>query len=143
MKLTGLSMALGLFSLTSMAGALEISCPGKIDVTESVADTDGSWRVTEDEGRRGYFLDSVSVYSGHPRELANLVPDKTIVRNQRRKYIWNLIASTPEEYWVACSYTNSRSLLARALPNGLKKCELTEVLLPTGAKLKIDSFACN
>jgi hypothetical protein len=131
-----------LFSATSAADPEIIYCPPVIDVTESVATTDPSWTVTQDKGRRGHFLDSISIYSGHPRDIANLVPDNTTQRNQERKYTWNLSASKQEEYWIACSYSNSLSLLTKALSKTHKKCVLTEKLLPSGTKLKTEGLEC-
>lgn len=142
MRFTSLLAALWALSYAPLSGAAEISCPGRLDVAESAANADSSWSLVLDEGRRGYFLDSVSVYSGHPGSLANLVPDRTVVTKRERRYIWNLHSSEPEGYWVACSYTNSRLMLTKALPAGLKRCELTEKLLPSGARLGIERFDC-
>ena len=142
MKLSFIYSTAMLFATASTASPTKIDCPQTIEVMESIVATDNSWSVAQDRGRRGYFLDSISIYSGHPREMANLVPDKTIRRNQERKFTWNLHSSEKEEYWVACSYSNSLSLLTKALPKSYKKCELTEKLLPSGKKLKIERFSC-
>lgn len=130
-----------LYSITATAGPTKIDCPREIKVTESVTAVDSSWSATRNEGGR-YILDSVSVYSGHPRGMASLIPDKSVVRHLRRVSTWNFIASEKEEHWMACSYINSLTLLTKALPKNYKKCELTTELLPTGAKLSVESFAC-
>lgn len=133
--------AAAFYSVIATAGPTKIDCPREIKVMESVAVVDNSWSATRNEAGR-YLLDNVLVYWGHPRRMGNLIPDESIERNLRRVSTWNLDASGKEEHWVACSYTDSLTLLTKVLPKKYKKCELTTELLPTGAKLSIESFAC-
>lgn len=133
--------AAALYSVATTAGLTKIDCPREIKVTESVAVVDSSWSTTRNEGGR-YILDNVLVYWGHPRRMGTLIPDESIERNLRRVSTWNLDASGKEEHWVACSYSNSLTLLTKVLPKNYKKCELSTELLPTGTKLSIESFAC-
>jgi hypothetical protein len=133
--------AAALFSAATMAGPTRIDCPKEIKVTESVATVENSWSATRNEAGR-YLLDTVLVYWGHPRRMGNLIGEETTKRHLKEISTWNLAASEKEEYWVACSYTNSLTLLTKALPKEYKKCELTVELLPTGAKLRIESFVC-
>lgn len=45
-------------------------------------------------------------------------------------------------YWLACSYSNSPLMLTRPLAATVRRCELTEQRLPSGARLGIASFVC-
>ena len=140
MKSARLILSVSMLSVTPPTEAsVEIVCPSRIEVTEAVLPTDSSWSVILDQGERGYLLESMRVYSGHPHNLGNLIPDETTTGNGQRKYLWHL---NNEDFWVACVYSNTRSLLAKQLPNDLSVCELTEKTLPTGAKLRIERFAC-
>lgn len=134
-------IAVALFSVAATAGPTKIDCPKEIHGTESVVIADNSWSVTRDEGGR-QLLRSVLVYWGHPRRMGNLIGEEPIKRQQKEISTWNLDASGKEEHWVACSYTNSLTLLTKVLPKNYKKCELTTVLLPTGTKSSIESFVC-
>ncbi|MDY7576999.1 STY0301 family protein [Herbaspirillum sp. RTI4] len=130
-----------LVPLQALAAAIEINCPAAIEVNEVVNSPEPSWEVAQDRGRGGHRLNLVSVYSGPPQEMANLVPDKILQKKQQRKSLWKL---TPSEhrYWVACSYTNSLTLLARELPENIRQCEVTEAVLPSGQTLGVAGWVC-
>lgn len=141
MMLLPMYIAVALFSVTATAGPKKIDCPKEIHGTESVVIADNSWSATRNERGRQLF-DSVSVYWGHPRRMGALVPDESIERNLKRVSTWNLDASGKEEHWVACSYTDSLTLLTKVLPKNYKKCVLTTGLTPAGTKSRIESFVC-
>lgn len=126
----------------SAADPVRIDCPPTIDATEAIVGTADSWEVAPDLGKRARRLDSIAVFAGHPRDMASLVPDRTRADKHRRTSVWTLRPDKGEGYWVACRYTNSLLLLTRALPKDARKCELTERLLPSGATLAIEAFAC-
>lgn len=135
-------LTLALCSENILADAIQIECPKNIEVIESAQNVGDEWKVEKDLGKRGKFLDSVSVYSGHPNNMGNLIPDKTSQTNRQRKYLWIFNENDQGEFWVACTYTNSALLLTKPIRKGTRRCELTEKLLPTGAKLAIESMNC-
>ncbi len=135
------SILLVMYCLSASAEAIKIDCPKSIDVTESALEVNRFWTVEIDSGKRGRFLDSVSVYSGRPENMGNLIPDKTIEKGSRRIYIWKF-ADQADEIWIGCTYINSMLQLTQPLPKGVHKCELTEKILPSGVKLAIETMNC-
>jgi hypothetical protein len=134
-------LALAIFVNTNTL-ASEFVCPESLEVTESATTPDNRWIIVKDAGRRGHFIDSVSIYAGHPRDLANLAPDRTKNIPGQRKTQWNLPEANATEYWLACAYTNSLLMLARPLPREIRSCILTESRLPSGVRIGIVSFVC-
>lgn len=117
-------------------------CPESINVTEKASEVDRPWEVTLDNGRRGYFLDDVRFYSGHPSQMASLVPDSDSRSANERKSIWRFPSNSSTGYWIACSYQNTRLLATKKLPTNVKECQVVEQLLPSGVVLKVKSTAC-
>ena len=117
-------------------------CPESINVTEKASEVDAPWEVALDNGRRGYFLDDVRFYSGHPSQMASLVPDSVNRSTSERKSIWRFPSDNSTGYWIACSYQNTRLLATKKLPPVVKKCQVIEQLLPSGVVLKVKSIAC-
>lgn len=140
-RLLGL-IFIALQSVVAFAEKLSVECPPTIETNESAKDVGDSWRLEQDLGKRGKFLDSISIYSGPPKEMATLVPDKTTQKSKKRKSVWSFSNQSNDQYWVACTYTNSSLLLTKPLPKGTKKCELSESLLATGVKLAVESLIC-
>ena len=129
-------------SMNCSANRSSITCPESIEVNETYKANDKLWLVVIDKGRRGHFLESVMIYSGHPDEMASLIPDESSDNNQTEISTWNLIAAENEQFWIACAYSNTRVMLTQSLPKAYKQCQVTTALLPTGAKLKIESIIC-
>ena len=80
--------AIALPCVGAAAGELAIDCPESIAAVESLSTADDAWRVETDLGKRGKFLDSISVFSGPPAEMASLVPDRTSRKKQLRTSTW-------------------------------------------------------
>lgn len=137
-----LLMTMALPGAGAVTGELRIDCPESIAAVESLDGAGEAWRVETDLGKRGKFLDSISVFSGPPAEMASLVPDRSSERKQRRISAWEFSAQSSEAYWVACTYTNSTLQLTRQLPSGVRRCELSERLQPNGVKLGIEGMKC-
>ena len=129
--------AIALPCVGAAAGELVIVCPESIAAVESLSTADDAWRVESDLGKRGKFLDSISVFSGPPAEMASLVPDRTSRKKQLRTSSWLFTAQASATYWVACSYSNTTLQLNRQLPGGVRRCDLSERLLPEGVRVGI------
>lgn len=145
MKHQGMFLLLAAMALPgagAVAGELRIDCPESIAAVESLDGAGEAWRVETDLGKRGKFLDSISVFSGPPVEMASLVPDRSSRKKQLRTSTWQFAAASTAAYWVACTYTNSTLLLTRQLPSGVRRCELSERLRPNGVKLGIEDMKC-
>ena len=131
---------------TSFAnGDFKVECPEAIQVDERLASKHPLWEGAADNGygQFGYRLQNVGFYYGHPKNRASMVPNDTTDKKTVRKSTWKLLDNgAKEEYWVACSYSNTLQILVRRLPAHLKSCEKSSTLLPTGATLKIDAVVC-
>lgn len=124
------------------ASEIKIDCPESINSTESLQTTNDAWQVEADLGKRSRFLDTIAIYSGNPKEMASLVPNKIKQKNRKRTSIWEFSKSSAGEFWVSCTYTNSMLMLAKPLPKNVQRCELTERLLATGVSLGIENMRC-
>jgi hypothetical protein len=140
MNFSHLLLCCGLLAVLPGVHAKEIVCPHQLQATETAEPVSG-WQAQTDLGKRGRFLDGISVYSGNPEEMANLVPDSSLVRKGERISTWKLRADE-HGYWMACRYTNSLTLLTRPLAPRFSRCELREKLLPSRARLSIGGFSC-
>jgi hypothetical protein len=113
-----------------------------VQVSENLANQIPPWEAVVDQGRGGYNLDNVGFYSGHPKNKAAVVPDKTTRSKALAKTTWRFPQKKSADFWVSCSYANTSILLTRQLPDGLSHCEVTSELLPSGSVLRIKSIAC-
>lgn len=144
-KMIRQGLFIGFFSFLSQANAatdVKILCPESLAVAETASGVDVDWEVIVDGGRGAHVLDGVRVYDGHPRELANLVPDSVRREKGLQKTTWRFSNARSENYWLACSYQNTTLLAVKKLTSTLKSCQVTQQLLPSGAVLKIKSMIC-
>lgn len=126
-----------LFGVSSAANL----CPSELKVNEAVSDIDQGWEAITDPARRGYRLDGVRVYFGHPSNLASLVPDSSERAGNVLVSVWHFSAGV-EKYWLACSYQNTRQIAIKELNAGIKFCQLKQQLTRSGSLLKIQSIEC-
>ncbi len=117
-------------------------CPAMLDITETMANTAQPWEAVIDQGRRGVHLIGVTMYLGHPDQMASLVPDKTSVKNRKQLATWHLSGGKTEVYWLACNYSNTRLMLAQKLPASVTSCEVRQTLLPNGKAMSVDAIQC-
>ena len=127
---------------TSTCLAAEFQCPASVQVSENLANQIPPWEVVMDQGRGGYNLDNVGFYSGHPRNKAAVVPDKTARSKGLEKTTWRFPEKKSADYWINCFYANTNITLTRQLPDGLSHCEVASELLPSGSVLRIKSISC-
>ena len=127
---------------TSTCLAVDLQCPASVQISESLANQIPPWEAVVDQGRGGYNLDNVGLYSGHPKNKAAVVPDKTTRSKGLAKTTWRFPQKKSADFWISCSYANTSILLTRQLPDGLSHCEVTSELLPSGSVLGIRSITC-
>lgn len=70
-------------------------------------------------------LMSVSIFEGHPKQYATLVPDKEIRKDKKIVNIWQLISSAKEIYWRGCSYDRTSVMLLRPIDANFRTCQIT------------------
>ena len=117
-----------------------LECPRAIAVPQPVAAPDPAWEAVANKRLPPPTLVNVEVYADHPNKMGALVPDDTQRTSQAEVSTWSLPAdSTP--YWMACVYSDSRTLLVRQMPTEVKRCILTVALLQK-RRNGITSFIC-
>ena len=131
---------------TSFASdVFKVECPDAIQVDERLVSKHPSWEGAADNGYGlfGHMLHNVGLYYGHPKNRVSMAPEDTADKNRVLKSAWKLLGNgAQEEYWVACSYSNTLQILVQRLPASVKSCETTDTLLPTGVVLKIGAVVC-
>lgn len=112
------------------AAAETFSCPETIAVDEKVTDNHPSWEVVQNP--QGHHFTQVSFYSGHPRDMASLVPD----RQSESINVWEFPGKASEGFWLACEYTHTEMLLVQQLRTGFAECEVVF------ARQLVESITC-
>lgn len=113
-------------SLTVQAAPLVLTCPATISVAASAQAPAGWEAVTSSQP---HPFHGIGVFSGHPREMASLVPDKQSRGGKRLLSAWSL-AGGSDRYWLACGYAQTALQVAQRLPAGLARCTATHTGTP-------------
>lgn len=98
-----------------------LSCPATISVAAS-AQAPAGWEAVPSAQPSAF--NSITLFSGHPREMASLVPDKQDRSGKQLVSTWKLPGGT-ERYWLACGYAQTTLQVAQRLPAGLSRCTAT------------------
>lgn len=117
-------MALALASLgaqATQAGPLVLTCPAALAVTES-AQAPAGWEAVA--AGQPHPFNGISLFSGHPREMASLAPDKQSRSGKQMLSTWSLPGGS-DRYWLACGYAQTTMQIAKQLPAGLSRCTAT------------------
>lgn len=102
----------------ALAAPLLLTCPATLSATAS-AQAPAGWEAVPSM-QPGAFS-GIGLFSGHPREMAALVPDRQSRRGKQLVSTWDLPGGS-EGYWLACAYTQTSLQLAQRLPAGLTRC---------------------
>jgi hypothetical protein len=108
-------------SLAAQAAPLALSCPATLSVAAS-AQAPAGWEAVP--SAQPHAFNGVGLFSGHPREMASLVPDKQSRSGKRRLSTWSLPGGS-DRYWLACGYAQTTLQVAQRLPAGLSRCTAT------------------
>ena len=96
-------------------------CPEEISVEQRLTAPLEGWETGRSKGRAA--LELVTIYDGHPRELASLVPDGQERRRAgRTAAFWKLNPS--KAYWVECAYRRTDVVIFRRLSEKTSRCEV-------------------
>ncbi len=114
-----------LLAVSIRVSALEIVCPEKIETAQQLMKSNVGWdqfvRPIDEKGTepRWSYVVGISVYSGHPREIAELKPEFG-----KDSYSWTFgFPATPElQIYMACIYLDTRLEFIKSLPLNVKKC---------------------
>jgi len=108
----------GLGAQAIQAAPLVLTCPATLAVTEG-AQAPAGWEAVGTS--QPHPFNSISLFSGHPREMASLVPDKQSRSGKQLLSTWSLPGGS-ERYWLACGYAQTTMQAAKQLPAGLSRC---------------------
>lgn len=105
----------------AQAAPLVLNCPATVSVAAS-AQPPAGWEAVP--SAQPHAFNGIGLFSGHPREMASLVPDKQSRSGKQLVSTWSLPGGS-ERYWLACGYTQTTLQLAQRLPAGLSRCTAT------------------
>ncbi|WP_083191020.1 STY0301 family protein [Legionella jamestowniensis] len=116
-----------LTSSSPLALANEISfCPKNIEVSEQLVKLPPKWESFATHSV--HFLNAISIYSGHPRELASLKP---AIRS-KEKSTW--FFSLDDTIYIVCEYRDTGIQLTQKLPAKMRYCDVFYDLTAQGGR---------
>lgn len=115
-------------------------CPRVIDLAQTTRTSDRAWVLVADSELPPATLTTVALYTQHPSDGGNLVPDQTERLDDTEVTLWRLPPDSAP-YWMACVYRHSRILLAKPIPLAARQCRLTTTLAGQQAG-DVLSFVC-
>lgn len=127
-------LGIGIFSFSSSIYAIdthEYTCP-KIKITQTASPIDEPWQIISDKKIHHSILERIGLFSGHPREMAELVPESNESK-QKQISVWEF--SQNEKIWLTCYYRDTKVIATRQLANKLTKCTLTAQRLSTNSEI--------
>ena len=113
----------GLLTAPASCLAQGIVCPKTVAVKQELAGVEPPWEALQEEVPSQ--LMSVTIFDGHPKQRATLVPDAEAKRNGNRVYTWHLASNRTQTYWIGCSYDRTNMMLIRPLDPGIASCQVT------------------
>ena len=111
--------------LTGAAAAITYECPATLEVTPTVAAVPKGWSAVPGETR--FQFENISIYDGHPKGLASLVPDKNVgaSKSERTGVAEWRFPGGAHDVWLGCNYSGTRSSVAIRVPDGMQRCSVT------------------
>jgi hypothetical protein len=123
-----LALATVLLPLASLAARpVGSPCPANLQINE-IPSTPPGWMLMADPRREGgHHLQSITFFSGDPKEMAALAPDSEKRSTKGYSSTWRF-QRDPEGYWIGCSYTDTNMLAVRKLADNISQCDMTQYL---------------
>jgi hypothetical protein len=137
------SVALVLCLRITAQNAPKAVCPETVSPTEpELVKPVAGWNVFFDTAP--HRLSRVTFFDGPVAENASLVPDKEARAGKTKTAKWLLQPKPQRPYWLACYYSGTSLALSRALPTGLKECDVTySNVVEIDGMPEIKSLSCN
>jgi hypothetical protein len=107
--------------------SVELSCPPFIHTRQGiVGDPPVGWSLPSAEPvENRLYLSGVQFFSGHPSELAILVPDNPHEFGTRRRVVQRWSFADTLGIYVSCQYVSTTVQLTQAVPPGFRRCEVS------------------
>lgn len=113
----------GILLLPVVGSAASSICPDSIAVEEHLAKPVNTWETVLEE--YPHQLSSVGFFDGHPREKAELTPDKEKKSKTKQMATWRFVPNNPQGNWIACAYDRTNVTLVRSLDATVSTCTVT------------------
>jgi hypothetical protein len=137
-KFIWLAIAALLSNMSFAQQADPIQCPKRITVAQQIEqDLDTGWEPIN--RKDSHPLVSVSLFEGHPKEMAELVPIESKSKKRGLQAKWNIGAQG--NIWLACNYANSNAAVAIRLSSDIVSC--TAKYDPAFSSPVIKSLICH
>ena len=107
-----------LFVTAAQAAEGTFTCPDEIKTAQSIAALMTGWESAE-EKQYPSVLESVSLYDGPPKDMADLEPDNGDSNDVN--LVWTF-GGASKNIWLRCNYAHTRLTLAKLLPDGFTTC---------------------
>lgn len=102
--------------------ALDVACPAKIVTAERLAVREVGWTGFVDSDKSQGRVIGLSIYSGHPSDMAELKPDDEMAKEQR--WTFGRASSDSQPIYMVCHYDATRVKFIKALPKAIGKCSI-------------------
>ena len=105
-------------------GFNQLVLPKQPIVNQQIESTHPEWRVSLEKNQ--HVLKSITIYDGDPKELASLVPDKTIKEKEKEKMysVWTFESKSERNIWIKCEFTGTSISLSKSIPIGVKELRI-------------------
>jgi hypothetical protein len=140
-KTAPLLFVIAVASGCTRASAVDFSCPPTLQSTQSAQDAQEGWQAADTGAAAA--LQSAELLSGDPADNASQVPDDASKDAKIETIVWNLVPNPNEPLWISCTYTNTRLVLVKRIPETAKQCVATYDLLPNGNRLRLAGVRCS
>ena len=110
------------FSLPAIADD-SATCPAKVNVHQQLAAQVTGWSSMLDDAPNQ--LAGITFYDGPPQEKASLVYDDITRAAGKQIAKWSFAPHAQRPIWIACSYSGTSVVLAKALPANVTGCTVT------------------
>ena len=129
------------FATAGLAADISLSCPESITTKQSAVPREG-WDSSVPVPDRRHLQRAAGINSGPPADQADLRPRMQQSRTEE-KAIYDIEGNAPDGYWLVCFFDDTRVVLSKRLPSGLRRCEVTHRRTPWDAQYSaVKSIVC-
>lgn len=99
--------------------SVKFECLPVIDTRQNVVTLAPYFTVYTDKSRLKNHLVGITLFEGHPREMASLKPDNG---DEKGPWFWTLDPKSPYTYFMLCEYSSTVVTMIKGLPSGFTTC---------------------
>jgi len=136
MPIKAILISFGLASCLAFAGQAdstlwtEISIPRTIQTNQQIVTTPNGWQCFDeitsiDPPKELHALRDVTIFCGHPKEAEFREHDIDLGSKKESIFVWKVSSIPKKDYWVNCSYNNTRLSLCMPIPHSAAEVRIT------------------